>query len=1261
MKNKSWFDDLPEDFEESVRIDRDESDRDEQDHRTQAIQSYHLTADSQRFIQDFVDRMLGQADDMRSGSNYWLYGYYGSGKSHLLTVLDGLLDSEWLADQHESIWSDLVEGTEDDSLPQLRDHWYTVHEGYDVIPVSVNLLKYQGQKQRSFSEIILSHAHQNSDLTGVNDNISEGLSEQLDVAYFEKWLRTTEAWSDRQTRAENILKQVTTASSDYDWESDEIWTDIQKYGTLADIVLPSLFEQVNGIRDGYEDLQPSDIDPDEVVSRLEELRSNREAEREKPVKLVLLLDEVSLFIGTDFGRLTELQTLAENIDKIESGDIQLVVTAQADIEDVQPEFAAHGADFTILKDRFPHRYQLPSKHVGDIAKRRLFEKSELGDTAIRELLDGASVKPTESLVYSEIRQNTKPPLDSIDDEELIEFYPFLPYHAPLFLEILFNLRQEASDPAKSIFSGTARAILALMHNLLQMWMNKKEPDQVVTLVDFYRLVKPELREILTQDMRVIEGTDESEITEGLEDDSVLSDLDVGKGIEDEVTNGDLTQFDLQVAKAVLLLQHVHDIIPLTEGNIAVSVMSDLNGRSWISTQNKVEESLGRLQKFIRPNEDDSGARYRFATVEERISYTKAESNEQSPEWDDILQALDEHLWDRIVQDLSLPESVPYSDSGEEYPVSYKFSVDDVDFGTTTEVDGGLDVSIEVQDIRPEHTADSGDERTLYWSIDTDGLDDLRKHLVRWWALRDAISMQNAPPAVEQDLERRANAVRSKLVSAMQSGSYTVKDRTDIRGLSKAVETAVDVGYPDDFHPVMLQVTEDRLQELADLSTEDPLPEWANTIQVPSSNLSANRGSKTIQSNVMALTGRQLKGKDAGLNMNTVLDGITAEKPFYDDVRPALRAIIWGFCREGRFLPVDEDGNTLPNESILDKSQLSTTRLKLLPSEPPGQCLRDGGFKQTTESVADGLINLRKANQQLRSSISGLQEDVQLVADTDIQTNVVSGLLDEFAEELDSGHDATTERLEKIKAQNDICDIVKHTNTAEEWFEEVADIWTRRLETLYQFDLQLTAGSRRFEWVDEDLQSLVAAQREALDTFGGDWWTTDGWKALVGDTKTNLSTELQQSWQEYIDDQEISSFVDRIDSHPWIVPATELPQSVQAALEREYITPLRELQRWYETIDEAIASLTAGDEDALVSATDDISEIEPLPESIKYEREELVSRLERLTTVVGGYSSDEVDHIGVIPDDRQSIDKRLERIIENQEVDVEQTDSGVIIR
>jgi len=178
----------------------------------------------------------------------------------------------------------------DSEFEQLGDHWRTIHDEYYVIPISVNLLKYQGQKQRSFSEIVLRHAHQDADLTGVDDGISEGLSSQLDVAYFEKWFRTTDAWSDRQARAEAALDGVTTEASDYEWQSDGLWKDIQKYGALADVVLPKLFEEVNETRDGYTDLQPSDIDPEEVVGRLEELRTEREEELGKPVKLVLLLD-----------------------------------------------------------------------------------------------------------------------------------------------------------------------------------------------------------------------------------------------------------------------------------------------------------------------------------------------------------------------------------------------------------------------------------------------------------------------------------------------------------------------------------------------------------------------------------------------------------------------------------------------------------------------------------------------------------------------------------------------------------------------------------------------------------------------------------------------------------------------------------------------------------------------------------------------------------------------------------------------------------
>ena len=1248
MIDATWFEDLPKDFEESVRIDREDKSADERRHRKQAIQSYHVTADSQRFLKNFVTRLLGDAEDMRTGSNYWLYGYYGSGKSHLLTVLDGLMDSQWLQGRSDDVWTNLVPDTSrSGDLNELRTQWEAVHSEYHVIPVSVNLLKYQGQKQRSFSEIVLRHAHQNPILTGVEDDVSTGLSSQLDVAYFEDWYQTTDAWPERQERAAAAVEDVISGTPRYEWETEGLWTDVQQYSALSDVVLPQLFKDVTGTRDGYTDLQPSDIDPEEVVSRLESLRQEREEELGEPIKLVLLLDEVSLFIGTDFGRLTELQTLAENVDDTGAGDIYLVATAQANIEDVQPKFAAHGADFSIVKDRFPHRYQLPSKHVGDIAKRRLFQKSATGEQAVRQVLNDAAIKPSESLVYNEIKQNKKPPLDAIDDEALVEFYPFLPYHAPLFLEILFNLRREATDPAKSIFSGTARAILALMHGLLVDWVEEGEADQVISLVDFFELIKPELREILPQDMRVVEGTDET------------------TGIADEVEDDDseIQEFDLDVAKAVLLLQHVDDMVPLSEGNIAVAVMSELNGQSWISTTNRVEESLGRLQKFIRPTQEESGPRYRFATQEERLIYDETEANEANPDWDDVVDALDDHLWNRIIQDLQLPKSVPYGESGDEYPVSYHFEVDGTAFETSVESDAALDIDVAIQGIRPDADPDQTGEDTLYWEIHTDGLQDLRKQLIKWWALRDAIATRDVPPAVERDLEQRARSVRSKLTSAMMGGSFSVKDQTDISGLSKAVRVAVDVKYPDDFHPMMLQVNESRLQELRELDSDAPIPPWAETIQVPLSDQTEQQGKQTIQTNVLSLTGRQLKDRDEGLNMNTVLDGIVEEKPFYDEARPALCAIIWGFCRNGRLVPMDEDGNTLVDDAVLNLDALSTTRLKLLPQKPLRKLLEDGGFKQTTETVADGLINLQQANQRIRSKLTGLREDVQIVSDTNVRSDEVTTLLEMFADELSGRIEAVDDRLRIAKSQGDgIEGAITETNEAKEWVAEVIDVWNRRLSALQHLDAVLTIGHGQFDWVDEETQSSISDRSSAVSSFNDEWWTTDGWSTFSGNLVTDLARELERSWKSFVDEHGLRELATRIEEHPLVLPAPELPAGIHIAFESEYITPTRQFRQWYETTEKAVTALSDDAEtDEIIDVTADMAQLERLAQAIEYDLLELDARLDELSSIVGDREPDDIDQIGIVPDDRQNLNRRLERLVEQQDLEIVETEEGVIIQ
>ncbi|CCQ35174.1 hypothetical protein [Halorhabdus tiamatea] len=1226
MTDESWFvADVGSDFEESVRIDREDDGR---DHRLESIDTYHVTEESEDFMSDFFSRLLGRSEDMRSGANYWLYGYYGSGKSHLLSVLRGLLDSEWLRER-EDVWAQLTDGR---GLDTLEATWSSIHDEYEVIPISVNLLKHQGQKKLSFSEIVLRSAHTSERLTGADG----GLSSQLDVAFFEDWYRTTDAWDDRTTNTQTALRSTVNSPEKYDWE------DVQQYNALADAVLPTLFEQETGTVDGLDDLMPSDLDPQAMVERLEQLRSDREEELGRPVKLVLLLDEVSLFIGTDFDRLTELQTLAESVDET-GDDIQLVATAQAKIEDVQPQFAARGADFSIVKDRFPHRFGLPSRHVGEISTQRLLKKTVDGKEDTERVLDRTSNEPETLLVYSGIEQNTEPPLDDIDRERLVEFYPFLPYQPPLFLEILSNLRQEAHDPAKSIFSGTARAILALVHGLLQEWIEAGEETNIISLVDFYDLIEPEIDDITPQDVGVIEE------------------------IEEQHEAGELEEIDVDVAKAVLLLQHIPDTIPMSERNLAVAVLSDLNGPTQFQMENRVEDSLQRLRKFIRPTHGETGPKYAFTHPEEREIIEAAEQNLDNPDWQSIIEAVDGYLWEDIVRDLSFPTSAEYPDTGEQYPVRYEFSIDGIELDTTVDAEDALDVEVAVEGMSPVAADTSYDGDPLEWTIGQDGLDDLRDSLIEWWSLRDAVGDHTLPQSVERDLSDRAARVQSKLVEALKSGTFDVKDRGDlIGGMVSGVEEYLDVNYPDDFHPVMLQVGDEHLQELRGLSAQDPLPTWAQQIDVATEDPETHGGS--IQNNVRAFTGRQLKQRGGNLAMATILDGIVKKKSIYEDARPALCAIIWGLCRKGDFLPVDETGDSLELDAVIDLNKLTTTRLKIAGSGGVRGILREGGFIDSTETIPDGIVRLQSANDTLAGRLGSLVEDVRLVAESDIQTRAVRNLLESFVETLEAEQQSAIDRREAVKScDTDWEDVVKATNDAQEWYDDAEEVWSLRLPALTQIDSQLTLAQQSYNWLTEEVETASQTLRESIDGYEGEWWTHDGWDRFndAQTTSPTLEEAIETAWDSFRAETEVDAFAKELQEHQWIRSASEFGSNVRPAFESEYITPLRRAASWYEDVSDGVATVTGGttntEADDFIRATNTLLDSEPLAVVAGSDIGELRDTFEELQTLVGDQSPTDITAIGILPSDRESLDSELERLVERHDLSIERTETGVIIR
>lgn len=1217
-----------QELEESIRIDREYKSLASSNH---PLRTYHVTRQAAKFLTEFFEHIRGKSKEMRKGANHWLYGYYGSGKSHLLAVLRFLSNSEWIKNKdEEEIWQVFTSnnGTREE-LKTLLELWKNVLDDYYILPISVNFLKYQGMENRSFSNVILRTAYKKQDL-----------SSRLKVAYFEKWYRNTDSWNKRNKLVQGVLqKKGIEDASEFTWE------DVRDYKVLSDIVLRELFERETGTKDGLTDLKPSEIDPKEAVSQLENWRQRKEEKLGKPVKFVLLLDEISLFIGDDPDKLTELSRLAEWIDEIGKGNIQLVATAQEEIQEVQPEYAAKATSFSILKDRFPHQYNLPSRHVSEIVQNRLLSKTKKGKEWIKSsILKDAFLNPKETFVYTEVRQNTYPRLDQIDETKFVDYFPLPPYLPPLCLEILSALRKKTPKSAKSIFSGTARAILAIVDSLVKEWASKGNSSTLVNLTTFYDLVEPEIEDILPQKIKII------------------------REIKEDVKKGDLEGIDLDVAKVILFLLQVSEFVPLNEKNIAVSIMHDLNGPTRNQMVGRIGESLKRLEEYIQ-TDGKAERKFRFTNLIERRIYKKAEKYKKNPNWTNIIRTLDNRIMDKIVSQLPLPNSIPYSKGGSEYQILYKFNIKDQQLSSEYGKEDGLHVNIAIRGFLPEEENDVSHQKEtlLNWYMGEEGIKELRERVVGWWSLYKASSERETPTIIQRDLSKRAEQVINGIIGALKGGSYKVRGRT-FKSLEDAVKECISKTYPPYFHPRMLQIDLQQLDELRDLGRGDELPEWASIIQVPSENPETHGGS--IQTKIRSLIAERLKKSKKGSSVSTLIDFVIEEEQIYKQVKPALYSLIWGLCRKGDFRPVDEEGNPVENDVLLSPKNHAETSLRIATGGVDLQSLlEEKGFLGTMETIDKGLRKLLDTNQELEQRAQTLEQDIQLVED-DLTQSKVQSLLESFSETIREFQESTEDRIKSIDSdQPDWKKIINKTADNREWLNDVGERWDMRSPYLLQLDCLLILAEQKFSWVNKGCIKTAEELKEELEKVSEfDWWTESGWQTFISrlDSRGKLISKLKKAWDTFLEDNEIYELNTNLKDHVWVTPPSELPPSIYPRFEQKYLKPLRDFKSAYLNSHKILKTLF---EDLgqtrkfkLEKVHQKLKSGEPLRELEESSISGIKEKLSILNSMLSNRKPEDITGIGVWSGDRGSLRKELKKLVEIKELKVNQiNEEGVMIK
>jgi len=115
---------------------------------------------------------------------------------------------------------------------------------------------------------------------------------------------------------------------------------------------------------------------------------------------------------------------------------------------------------------------------------------------------------------------------------------------------------------------------------------------------------------------------------------------------------------------------------------------------------------------------------------------------------------------------------------------------------------------------------------------------------------------------------------------------------------------------------------------------------------------------------------------------------------------------------------------------------------------------------------------------------------------------------------------------------------------------------------------------------------------------GRWWTHDGWDRFndAQTTSPALDDAIETAWDSFQAETEFDAFVDELQEHPWIQPASEFGSNVRPAFESKYITPLRRAASWHEDISDAVSTVIGGtthtEADGFIRATNTLLDSEP---------------------------------------------------------------------
>ncbi|TGK45910.1 BREX system P-loop protein BrxC [Leptospira bouyouniensis] len=386
----------------------------------------------------------------------WISGFFGSGKSSFAKLL-GLSFGEVKLSSGKLLSEALIERDDNPNAKEFQDIWHKCKEKFGTTISVVFDISSVARPSELPSATIYRQIQ-----------IELGYSNKEAVARYELALQ-------KEKKYEKFL-ELYKERYHCDWKEDKDKTKApDQFSTIYHMLHPVEFPNpTDWYKSHYtsQALKEAEAIRNAVSDIKDMLDINHPGKR-----LLIVIDEMSQFIGKNTDRMLNLQTFVSEIGSLPSSPIWLFVTGQEKLEDNVP-----GIEISKMQDRFPSKFRvhLHKTNVNEIVRRRILKKTE---SKIKELKELFSQE-----VVSKIKNNGYE-TEKVTQEELIDFYPLLPSYVPLILDISQSIKAYSSKAQAD--SASVRSVLQTIFDIFnnnRTNFKDRELGDFITMKEVYDII-----------------------------------------------------------------------------------------------------------------------------------------------------------------------------------------------------------------------------------------------------------------------------------------------------------------------------------------------------------------------------------------------------------------------------------------------------------------------------------------------------------------------------------------------------------------------------------------------------------------------------------------------------------------------------------------------------------------------------------------------------------------------------------------------------